>query len=158
MNNKSNYISLKEAANYSGYSQEYLSLRARQRKLKAIKIARNWVTTKEWINEYFKKVGKVKGIGRVKNGRKIHKSYFIVLICLMVFILGCVSVILTSPYLQSGPNSTISIISENIKELNIKENILLGIKILEGSFLNFIIGLKEFTVNFVQNFSNYFYK
>ena len=140
MNNKLNYISLKEAANYSGYSQEYLSLRARQRKLKAIKIARNWVTTKEWINEYFKKVGKVKRIGRVKNGRKIHKSYFIVLICLMVFILGCVSVILTSPYFQLGPNSIISIIAENVKELNIKENILLGTRVIGGWFLslNFI--------------------
>ena len=140
MNNKLNYISLKEAASYSSYSQEYLSLRARQRKLKAIKIARNWVTTKEWINEYFKKVGKVKGISRVKNGRKIHKSYFIVLICLMVFILGCVSVILTSPYFQSGPNSIISIIAENIKELNIKENILLGARVIGDWFLslNFI--------------------
>lgn len=136
MNNKLNYISLKEAANYSGYSQEYLSLRARQRKLKAIKIARNWVTTKEWINEYFKKVGKVKGIGRIKNGRKIHKSYFIVLICLMVFILGCVSVILTSPYLQSGPNSIISIIAENIKELNIRGNVLLGIRVIGDWFLS----------------------
>ena len=140
MNNKLNYISLKEAANYSGYSQEYLSLRARQRKLKAVKIARNWVTTQKWINEYFKKVGKIKRIGKVKNGRKIHKSHFIVLICLIVFILGCVSVILTSSYFQSGPNSIISIISENIKELNIKENILLGTRIIGDWFLglNFI--------------------
>jgi len=135
MNNKLNYISLKEAAKYSGYSQEYLSLRARQRKLKAIKIARNWVTTKEWIDEYFKKVG------RVKNGRKVHKSHFIVLICLMVFILGCVSVILTSPYFESGSGSIISIIAENIKELSIKENILLGIRVVGDWFLS---------LNFVQ--------
>jgi len=125
MNNKLNYISLKEAAKY-----------ARQRKLKAIKIARNWVTTKEWIGEYFKKVGKVKRIGRVKNGRKVHKSHFIVLICLMVFILGCVSVILTSPYFESGSGSIISIIAENIKELNIKENILLGIRVVGDWFLS----------------------
>jgi len=136
MNNKLNYISLKEAANYSSYSQEYLSLRARQRKLKAIKIARNWVTTKEWINEYFKKVGKVKRISRVKNGRKLHKSHFIVLVCLVVFTLSCVSVILTSPYFQSGPNSIISIIAENIKELNIKEHILLGTRIIGDWFLS----------------------
>jgi len=128
MNNKLNYISLKEAA-------KYLSLRARQRKLKAIKIARNWVTTKEWIDEYFKKVG------RVKNGRKVHKSHFIVLICLMVFILGCVSVILTSPYFESGSGSIISIIAENIKELSIKENILLGIRVVGDWFLS---------LNFVQ--------
>ena len=134
--NSPNYISLAEAAKYSGYSQEYLSLRARQKKLKAIKIARNWVTTKEWIDEYFRKVGKVK-VGKVKRRRETtHKSHFIVIICLMVFILGCISVILTSPYFQSGPNLTINIIAENIKELNIKENILLGTRVIGDWFLN----------------------
>ncbi len=49
------YISLQEATQFCNYSQEYLSLRARQRKLKAIKIGRNWVTTKEWVREYLKK-------------------------------------------------------------------------------------------------------
>lgn len=47
------YISLAEAAKYLGcYSQEYLSLRARQGKLKAVKFGRNWKTTKEWLREY----------------------------------------------------------------------------------------------------------
>lgn len=46
------YISLNEAAKYCNYSQEYLSLRARQGKLKAIKFGRNWVTKKEWLKEY----------------------------------------------------------------------------------------------------------
>ena len=46
------YISLKKATEYCSYSQEYLSLRARQGKLKAIKFGRNWVTKKEWLNEY----------------------------------------------------------------------------------------------------------
>lgn len=51
------YISLSDAAIYSGcYSQEYLSLRARQGKLKATKFGRNWITTKEWIDKYIKKV------------------------------------------------------------------------------------------------------
>ena len=47
-----NYISLKEATKLCEHSQEYLSLRARQGKLKAIKFGRNWVTKKEWIQEY----------------------------------------------------------------------------------------------------------
>jgi len=47
-----NYISLTEAAKLSPYTQEYLSLRARQKKLKAIKIGRNWVTTKQWLDDY----------------------------------------------------------------------------------------------------------
>ncbi len=55
-----NYISLVKATKYCYYSQEYLSLRARQRKLKAIKIGRNWVTKKEWVEEYLKKVEEYK--------------------------------------------------------------------------------------------------
>ncbi|MCD6569033.1 hypothetical protein J7K70_02780, partial [bacterium] len=56
-NSQPNYISLKEAAKYSGcYSQDYLRLRARQGKLKAEKIASNWVTKKEWIDEYLERV------------------------------------------------------------------------------------------------------
>lgn len=50
------YISLREATKYCNYSQEYLSLRARQGKLKAIKLGRNWVTTKEWLEEYIQRV------------------------------------------------------------------------------------------------------
>jgi hypothetical protein len=52
---KPNYISLQEATKYCNYSQEYLSLRARKGKLKTIKIGRNWVTKKEWLEEYLKK-------------------------------------------------------------------------------------------------------
>ena len=51
-----NYISLQEAIKYCNYSQEYLSLRARQGKLKAIKFGRNWVTKKEWLDEYLENV------------------------------------------------------------------------------------------------------
>ncbi len=47
------YISLTEATKYCDYTQEYLSLRARQGKLKAVKFGRNWVTKKEWVQEYF---------------------------------------------------------------------------------------------------------
>ena len=52
--NRSEYISLKEATKYCSYSQDYLSLRARQGKLKAVKIGRNWVTKKEWVEQYLK--------------------------------------------------------------------------------------------------------
>ena len=54
---ESSYLSLQEATKYCGYSQEYLSLRARQGRLKAIKFGRNWVTRKEWLKEYLEKVG-----------------------------------------------------------------------------------------------------
>lgn len=55
-----NYISLAEAAERCEYSQEYLSLRARQGKLKAVKQGRNWVTTYEWLLDYLKQVDQVK--------------------------------------------------------------------------------------------------
>lgn len=51
----SNYISLKQAAEYCDYSHDYLSLRARQGKLKAVKLAKNWMTKKKWLDKYLKK-------------------------------------------------------------------------------------------------------
>jgi hypothetical protein len=52
--NQIKYISLAEASSSCEYSQEYLSLRARQRKLQAVKLGRNWFTTKEWLDDYIK--------------------------------------------------------------------------------------------------------
>jgi hypothetical protein len=52
---KYDYISLAQAAEDCPYSQAYLSLRARQGKLKAVKLGRNWATTKEWIDDYVQK-------------------------------------------------------------------------------------------------------
>jgi len=46
------YISLKEAGKYCPYSADYLKLRARQGKLKAVKMGRNWFTTREWLAVY----------------------------------------------------------------------------------------------------------
>ncbi|MCX6765149.1 MAG: hypothetical protein NT148_01265 [Candidatus Nealsonbacteria bacterium] len=54
------YISLMDASKLCDYSQEYLSLRARRGKLKSLKQGRNWVTTKEWLDEYIKKTEKYK--------------------------------------------------------------------------------------------------
>ena len=57
------YTSLQEATKYCPYSQEYLSLRARQGKLRALKFGRNWVTKKEWLEEYLKKVEEYNNFG-----------------------------------------------------------------------------------------------
>lgn len=46
------YISLSQAAENCYYSQEYLALRARQGKLKAVKFGRNWMTRIDWLKEY----------------------------------------------------------------------------------------------------------
>ena len=45
-------ISITEAAANTPYSAEYLSLRARTGHLKAVKIARNWLTTREAVLSY----------------------------------------------------------------------------------------------------------
>ena len=49
---KQGFISLKEASEYCDYSQEYLSLLARKGKLSAIKLNKEWVTTREALEEY----------------------------------------------------------------------------------------------------------
>jgi hypothetical protein len=53
-------ISLTEATKYCNYSQEYLSLRARNKKLKSVKVGRNWMTTVGWLNEYLDRVDQYK--------------------------------------------------------------------------------------------------
>ena len=53
---KKNYISLAEATGFCSYSLPYLNLRIRQGKLRAVKLGRNWMTTKEWLEDYLKKI------------------------------------------------------------------------------------------------------
>lgn len=47
-------ISISDAAQYTPYSAEYLSLRARTGHLKATKIARNWLTTRGAVLSYLR--------------------------------------------------------------------------------------------------------
>ena len=51
-----NYISLRQASKLCEYSQDYLNLLVRKRKLRALKIGRNWVTTSEWLESYLQSV------------------------------------------------------------------------------------------------------
>ncbi|MBN2626466.1 MAG: Fic family protein [Spirochaetales bacterium] len=51
-NDEKMFISLRKAAEYCDFSQEYLSLLARKGKLAAVKINRNWMTTREAVLEY----------------------------------------------------------------------------------------------------------
>jgi len=55
-NKKENYITLFEAAKLCSYSEPYLRLRARQGKLKSIKLGKKWMTTADWIGDYEKRV------------------------------------------------------------------------------------------------------
>ena len=71
----SQYISLKQASNFSDYSQDYLSLRARQGKLKAVKLGRNWVTKKEWLEEYTNNAEEYKEEHNDNNDKKNINRY-----------------------------------------------------------------------------------
>jgi len=44
---------LSEAAKIAGFTPEYLNILARQKKLQAMKIGRNWFTTQGWLNDFF---------------------------------------------------------------------------------------------------------
>jgi hypothetical protein len=83
---KNDYISLKEASHYCSYSQDYLKLRARQGKLKAIKMGRNWFTTREWLEEYIKKFSK-RGKKFPVSGMKLVNFFLFILNLIMVFII-----------------------------------------------------------------------
>jgi Fic family protein len=53
---KENLISLAEATKYCSYSQDYLGKLAKEGRLEAIKIKRNWMTSKEAIKKYIESV------------------------------------------------------------------------------------------------------
>src|SRR5581483_6925575 len=66
-----NFISLSEASKQTGYHQVYLGFLCRQGKLKGFKIGRNWVTTKDALDEFLK--GFKNGLTQVidESGNKI---------------------------------------------------------------------------------------
>ncbi|MCK4473933.1 hypothetical protein KAU40_01580 [Candidatus Parcubacteria bacterium] len=110
LDEKSEYISLQEATEYCDYSQEYLSLRARQGKLKSVKFGRNWVTKKEWLEEYINKNGKPES--RITAGLRPSFRYRYALLGSLVFILLCTGIVF-------GKDSIINFaedVSENISE------------------------------------------
>ena len=97
MENENNqYISLKEAEKITPYSANYLGLRARQGKLKAIKIGRDWFTKKEWLEEYIGQVEEYKAKRRKEKKqpslpKKPQKQLFLpkpVSVLLSLFILA----------------------------------------------------------------------
>ncbi len=53
---KRGFITLKEAASQTEYSFEYLSLLARKGRIGAIKLSRNWVITREALDEYLAEI------------------------------------------------------------------------------------------------------
>src|SRR3989344_179792 len=81
------YISLADASKSCSYSQDYLSLRARQGKLKAIKDGRNWVTSKAWLEEY---INKYKYSDNNQNNQENLFSYWPKLALILVLALALI--------------------------------------------------------------------
>lgn len=128
----SNYISLNEAAKYSGYSQEYLSLRARQGKLRALKIARNWMTKKEWIDEYLQRVKNFKNriadrkkekIKEAVSDQSLYRARRVAIVCALVFILASLGTLFAYPYFEPTIKGVGNFIAERTKVIvsDIKE-------------------------------------
>lgn len=67
---KRGFISLKEAAQQTEYSFEYLSLLARKGRLGAVKLRRNWVITQEALDEYLAQMAARKENARERNAKQ----------------------------------------------------------------------------------------
>ena len=65
LSEKERFIPLREAVQYCDYSQEYLSLLARKGKLSAIKLNREWLTTREAVEEYVLLHGQKKSLNGI---------------------------------------------------------------------------------------------
>ncbi|KKS82055.1 MAG: hypothetical protein UV57_C0037G0016 [Parcubacteria group bacterium GW2011_GWD2_43_10] len=50
--NRSEFLTLQQAAVGTPYSADYFRLRAGQGKLRAVKLGKVWFTTREWVNQY----------------------------------------------------------------------------------------------------------
>src|SRR3989344_3646469 len=53
MHSRDDLIPLSDAAKYAGCTPAYLNMLARQGKLLAKKVGRNWQTTRAWVDECF---------------------------------------------------------------------------------------------------------
>jgi len=75
-NNNQKYISLLEAARFCSYSESYLRLRARQGKLKSIKLGKKWMTTRDWMDEYQHRVDDWRAAGEAKKSAAMSGAAF----------------------------------------------------------------------------------
>ena len=72
--NNNNYISLREAVCFCDYSQEYLGLRARQGRLKSLKLGGTWVTKEEWLKEYMAETEERHNNAKIRIRKKLEKK------------------------------------------------------------------------------------
>lgn len=135
------YISLQEAAWIYGCTQKHMNLMARQGKLKAIKMGRNWFTTFKWLNEYIELTERKK---KKKFFVLSFKNSFIILIVFLFLI-----VIATFIFLRSQ-NQELSIATKFFNYTNRK------IASVSGFANDVFSSRKEFFFRFSQNIKEFF--
>ena len=94
------YISLKEATRYCPYSQDYLKLRSRQGKLKAVKIGRNWFTTIEWLELYKSKSKLIPSKASFRRRSPIKRLILLLFLIFLIFIAFFILSVFLEPILE----------------------------------------------------------
>jgi len=155
-----NYISLKEAEKITGYSANYLGLRARQGKLKAIKIGRDWFTKKEWLEEYIRQVEEYKTKRRKKEEqpslpKEPQKQLFLpkpASVLLSLFILASL-LSFTLAWFSPPPSSFLSSFKSTVSPFS---SSLLSLKDeFQSSFSSSLLSSLKSSFNPVSSFSSF---
>lgn len=96
------FISLKKAAEISGYTQDHLGYLIREKKLGGKKVGRNWFTTEKALNVYLltKKFVPVEDIFSSK--RKLKPSFLFVGVIVLLIAIGVVSIFKSSVFSQTS--------------------------------------------------------
>ncbi len=92
MPNLKKVISLHQAAQISGYHQDYLSSLIRKKEIKGDKMGRNWVTTEEEIKSYIFRQ-KIRNKNLIMRNfllfcQRMNKSYVYAFACVLLFSVG----------------------------------------------------------------------
>ncbi len=98
----SKFISLKKAAEISGYTQDYLGYLIREKKLGGKKVGRNWFTTEKALEAYLltKKFLPVEDIFSPR--RKSKLSFLFVGVVVLLIVIGVVSIFRSSVYSRTS--------------------------------------------------------
>ncbi len=96
------YISLKKAAEISGYTQDHLGYLIREKKLGGKKIGRDWFTTEKALKVYLlnKKFLPVEDIFSFKKKSKL--SFLFAGVIVLVVVIGAVSIFKSSVYSRTS--------------------------------------------------------
>ncbi len=96
------FISLKKAAEISGYTQDHLGYLIRKKRLGGKKIGRNWFTTEKALSSYLlaKKFVAVEDI--FSSERKSKLSFLFAGAIALIVVIGAVSIFKSSVYSQTS--------------------------------------------------------